>query len=384
MKKEKEKFPWQKLLAGVFQLLLGAICGLVIAAFLLPELDNGGSYGEYLFHFALLLAGTYLVLFLHIVVHEAGHLLLGLLTGYRFSSFRVGSFMLVKEQGRLRFRRLSLAGTGGQCLLCPPDFQDGKMPYVLYNLGGPLMNLFFAFLFLLLYLLWRDVPYLSPLLLISVVIGVAFALLNGVPLHMGQIDNDGQNALSLGNDPEALRAFWVQMKINEQTASGVRHKDMPEDWFTLPSQAGMQNGITSALAVFCCNRRIDEHRFPEADALITELLQGNNAVLGLYRNLLTCERIYCQLIGENRPEILQGLLTKEQEKFMKSMKNFPSVLRTQYAYALLAEHDGKKAEKYKALFEKTARRHPYQADIESERELIKIAENRLSQPVVDK
>lgn len=388
MKKEKKKLSWQKLLAVVFPLLLGAACGVVIVAFLLPELGEGMSFGEYLFQFALLLAGMYLVMFLHIIVHESGHLVFGLLTGYRFSSFRIGSFMLVKERGQLRFKRMSLAGTGGQCLLCPPELQDGKIPYVLYNLGGSLMNLVLSLLCLLLYLLWHGVPYLSPLLLMSTVIGVFFALFNGIPLRMNGVDNDGRNALSLGKDAEALRAFWVQMKINEQIARGIRPKDMPEEWFAIPTEKGMQNGITSALAVFRCNRLVDEQRFDEADALMAEILNGKNAVLGLYKNMLRSDRIYCELIGENRTEVLNSLLTREQKKFMKAMKNFPSVLRTQYAYALLAERDEKKAGKYKTLFEKAVCCHPYQADIESERELIKIAEEKAekchSQPSVDK
>lgn len=388
MKKEKKKFSWQKLLAVVFPLLLGTACGVVIVVFLLPELDEGMSFGEYFFQFALLLVGMYLVMFLHIIVHEAGHLVFGLLTGYRFSSFRIGSFMLVKERGQLRFKRMSLAGTGGQCLLCPPELQGGKIPYVLYNLGGSLMNLVLSLLCFLLYLLWRGVPYLSPLLLMSTLIGVFFALFNGIPLRMNGVDNDGRNALSLGKDAEALRAFWVQMKINEQVARGIRPKDMPEEWFAMPTEKGMQNGITSALAVFRCNRLVDEQRFDEADALMAEILDGENAVLGLYKNMLRCDRIYCELIGENRAEVLNGLLTREQKQFMKAMKRFPSVLRTQYAYALLAERNEKKAGKYKALFEKTACRHPYQADIESERELVEIAEKKAEkrplQPAVDK
>lgn len=383
--KKKKKFSRQKFFAFVFQLLLGAACAIVIIPFLVPELESSIKHG---LSFPLLLVGMYLVMFLHIIIHEAGHLVFGLLTGYRFSSFRIGSFMLVKERGQLRLKRLSLAGTGGQCLLCPPDLQNGKMPYVLYNLGGALMNLIFSLLCFLLYLPCQGVPYLSPLLLLSVSIGMMIALTNGIPMRIGLIDNDGRNALSMGKDAECLRAFWVQMKINEQTASGFRLRDMPEEWFAMPTEKGMQNGIGSAVAVFRCNWLMDEHRFDEADALMAEILSGKNAVLGLYRNLLTCDRIYCELIGKNRAEVLKALLTKEQKKFMKSMKSFPTVLRTQYAYALLAEQDKKNTEKYKSLLEKAARRHPYQADIESERELVEIAEEKAEkerlQPPVDK
>ena len=370
---KKKKFSRQKFFAFVFQLLLGAACAIVIIPFLVPELESSIKHG---LSFPLLLVGIYLILYLHIIIHEAGHLVFGLLTGYRFSSFRIGSFMLVKERGKLRFKRMSVAGTGGQCLLCPPELQGGKIPYILYNLGGSLMNLIFSLLCVLLYLLWRGVPYLAPLLLLSVAIGMMLALTNGIPMRVGMIDNDGRNALSMGKDAESLRAFWVQMKINEQTASGLRLRDMPEEWFAMPTERGMQNGIGSALAVFRCNRLMDEQRFDEADALMAEILGGENAVLGLYKNMLRCDRIYCELIGENRAEVLNGLLTREQKKFMKAMKRFPSVLRTQYAYALLAERNEKNAGKYKALFEKTARRHPYQAEIESERELVEIAEKK--------
>ena len=69
----------------------------------------------------------------------------GLATGYRFVSFRIGSWMLQREHGKLRVRKFTLAGTGGQCLLAPP-LTDGKMPCVLYNLGGPLANLITALL----------------------------------------------------------------------------------------------------------------------------------------------------------------------------------------------------------------------------------------------
>ena len=59
---------------------------------------------------------------------------------------------------------------------------------------------------------------------------------------------------------------------------------------------------------------------------------------------------------------------------MKSMKKFPSVLRTWYAYALLAERDGEKARKIKDQFEKCAKSYPYPSDIASERELMERVE----------
>ena len=88
---------------------------------------------------------------------------------------------------------------------------------------------------------------------------------------------------------------------------------------------------------------------------------------------MVCDRIYVELIRENRPEVLEGLRTKDQVKFMKAMKKFPSVLRTEYAYALLAEKDPEKARKVMETFDKTASTYPNPNDIENERGLMETA-----------
>ena len=41
---------------------------------------------------------------LHIILHEGGHLVAGLLTGYRFVSFRFLNFTLINQDGHLRWR----------------------------------------------------------------------------------------------------------------------------------------------------------------------------------------------------------------------------------------------------------------------------------------
>ena len=70
--------------------------------------------------------------------------------------------------------------------------------------------------------------------------------------------------------------------------------------------------------------------------------------------LLIVDQVYCELVGKNRQERLSRLLTKQQIRFMKSMKTFPSVLRTEYTYALLKENDNKKASKLKMNLRKWA------------------------------
>lgn len=249
----------------------------------------------------VMLLGVALFTLVQMAIHEAGHLLGGLATGYRFLSYRIGSLMLLREGDRLVLRRLSIAGTGGQCLMAPPPLVDGKIPYVLYNLGGSLANLAAALTFGIIWFAARGHVWLAPLAMLGCLLGLIFALFNGIPLHAGSVDNDGYNALSLGQHPAALRAFRAQMQINA----------------------------------------------------------------GLHRGLLTCDRIWCALMAGDRDRAA-SLDTAEQRKFMRSMKDFPGVLRTAHAQALLGEDNAARADQHEARFAQIARRYPYPADIASE------------------
>ena len=297
-------------------------------------------------------------------------MIFGLASGYQFSSFRIGSLILLKEEGKLKLRKFSIAGTAGQCLMSPPDLVDGKMPVVLYNLGGCIFNLIMSALFSISAYIRRDEPIEFMVYVAIVVIGVAFALINGIPMQVGPITNDGHNALSLGKNPKAMQAFWLQLKVNNEQAKGKRLKEMPEIWFPIPAEEDLKNGIIVALGVFRASWLMDQLRLEEAAAYIEELLNNETGIIGLHRSLLINERIYCELVVKGNTSEAIYLHNKEHEKFVKSMKTTPSVIRSEYAFALLAEKDEKKAEEFLVLFEKVAKTYPYPREIEGERELI--------------
>ena len=303
-------------------------------------------------------------------------MLFGLLTGYRYVSFRVFSFMWVKDEGKIRLKRLSIAGTGGQCLMAPPDMKDGKFPQVMYNLGGSIINLIAGGIFLAAGFLLSGFPLAKAAMFIFAVVGFMLAFTNGVPMRMGVVDNDGYNAISLNKSPEAAEAFWIQLKANEQIAKGIRLREMPDKWFELPSDESMKNSMVATRGVFAANRLMDEENFEEAEKLITHLLSIESGMVGLHKSLLICDKIFCGLIAGKNGDAIEGMLTKEQKKFMKAMKSFPSVLRTEYALALINEKDASKAEKIRSEFEKCAGSYPYPVEAASERDLIALAERK--------
>ncbi|MBP3332701.1 MAG: M50 family metallopeptidase [Clostridia bacterium] len=367
-KKKKSKAKLQTLLWMLPYLLIGGLCGWSMTKYL----ENTENF---FFAMALLLVWVYVSVFAQIIIHEAGHLVFGLASGYKFSSFRIASLMIAKINGKLCLKKLALAGTAGQCLMNPPDMKDGRIPYVMYNLGGSILNLIATLVFGALYFIFPDNIYLSPFFMPMALIGLAFALMNGIPMRTEVVDNDGYNALSLGKNKEALRSFWMQMKVSDMQLCGKRLRDMPEEWFSVPSDEDMKNSMVAARGVFACNRLMDEKRFEDADKLMEHLLSIKSGIVGLHRALLVCDRIYCCLVSEKYDGEMKIKLSSDEEKLVKAMKSFPSVMRTEFAVALLHEKNEKKAQDIKKRFEKMAKSYPYVSDTENERELIGLAEN---------
>lgn len=368
MKKEKKNsaLGWMSVGMTLTALLIGVGCGILLSRNASAEPDN-------LFTLMMQIVLLAAAAFLQIILHESGHLIFGLLTGYHFLSFRIGSFALQKDaDGKLRLKRFSLTGTGGQCLLDPPEMRDGRFPVVLYNLGGVTINVITAGLFFALHFQSRGL--LNFFLLSLAAMGILFALTNGIPLRLNGMPNDGSNALSLGKDPQAMRAMWLQLRINALQTHGTRLRDMPGEWFVMPDEKALQKPLLAALGAFVENRMMDAERFDEAKAILETLLPVPT-LIPVYRSLLTLDMVYLNVLEYGKDADISVLESKGMRSFCRSMHRNPTVLRTQYAVALLHDGDKDKANRIRTQFDKAIRRYPIAADIECERMLMDEAYN---------
>ena len=138
---------------------------------------------------------------LHIIVHEAGHLVFGLLSGYKFVSFRVFDFKIIKdENGKLNFRYEKIAGTGGQCLMRASEYVEGKFKFKLYLLGGVIFNVLFSIVF------WIILP--SYYTLLFALIGFTLAFLNLIPMGF----NDGMTFYHASKDETTRFILYLQLE----------------------------------------------------------------------------------------------------------------------------------------------------------------------------
>ena len=174
--------------------LIGALGGMWVTRY--AGSQTGGSLPALLYAIFCMVAAYYL----SVVIHESGHLVMGLRTGYSFVSFRIGSLTLIRQEGKLRLKRFRVAGTGGQCILTPPETdRPENAPFTLYYLGGGLFNLLTAAVVFPLALLLSNFWVRLPLLVLGVV-SLYQGAFNLIPLNL-QIPNDGYTLHLLRRSP---------------------------------------------------------------------------------------------------------------------------------------------------------------------------------------
>lgn len=304
----------------------------------------------------------YFSLFAQLILHEGGHLIGGLLSGYQYESFRIGGAVLLRLEGKLRLRWMPISGTGGQCLMSPPECAPEDAPFRLYHASGSAANLITALLHIP--LLFSQSGILRVYAFCMLIAGLYFGLLNGLPLRVGGIDNDGMHIRMMEKDPALRRVIYRQLQINAAVSAGQRMRDLPEEWFFVGEHMHMHGAIHMMYLM-------DRGEYAAALAYGKRLLfcrKMNRILMGAVQNDLETLRLL-----QNEPIPAESELLK---KYRKSMAYDASVQRARFVRALLHDGDEAAAEKIHAQFERAARRTASPGGIPMEYELIAAAREK--------
>ena len=294
-----------------------------------------------------------------VLIHEAGHLLFGLFTGYRLVSFRLFSLILKKKDGRWRIGRepAMMAGIAGQCLMTPPRMKNGDFPYRLYNAGGVILGLAVSAALIVVSLLFCRSFQLYLFLLVTGAYGLIVNLFNAIPTSGKHVVNDGTNARAAKRSPVTREALWNQLEYAALQAEGVRTREMPEELFFLPEAWALSNALTVTEGMMLLDRYEDTSAYEDARGTAAYLLENARPLLPIHRASLTAEMLFFELILRGDPHEIARLYS-ETEKNLPLLKNHASAYRTLYAYHLLSSGDASAAADALARFESLAARNP--------------------------
>lgn len=361
-----------KVLKMVFSLAIGALAGFLSIWVMGVGSIKKMKFGIFLISYGLVLFGLIIWILLHTILHEAGHLVCGLLSGYRYCSFRIGRFTLAKYPDGMKMKRFSIPGTVGQCLMAPPPYNDGSFPYKLYLSGGVAMNLICAAVLFAAFLLAGSGSFAGRMLAAGGAMALYLGITNAVPAK-SDIPNDGYQIFMLGRSREERRAFWESLEFNARLQQGTRVRELEKDWEALDNEAlvrqceGME-GLTDLSMRY--NYLLDTERFAEAEDLCQRLLKKGVSV-DLYRKLFLGEALYLELLLHGRAEEIERLATKEVMGFLKVTASvMASSARTLYAYERLFRQEEKELARAERQFADVVKNYPVLGELAQEQMLV--------------
>ena len=125
--------------------------------------------------------GIIIIIPLFVAFHEAGHMVFGLLTGYKLTFYKVGPFeWSSNEKDKIKFHIGSFStGILGQCLMYPPKYhKKGKKPFFWYNAGGLIFSYLMIIILIILFIIGNK--YLRYFIMPCVMISIFLALNNSI------------------------------------------------------------------------------------------------------------------------------------------------------------------------------------------------------------
>lgn len=330
----------KKLIISLTMLLIGGCFGYGIAILMAHYKVAITPFRFFLFFLCMGLCSI-----LAILAHELGHLITGLLSHYEFISFRFFSWVIQRENTKLRIMKNKIPGTLGQCLMAPKS-TDASQPFFLYHYGGTLMNLVCALLSLGIFLLPDSPGFLRIFAITFLLWNGDFAICNGIPLTVSGIYNDARNIQILRKDEAGRICLLKTMRMLIYLQKGCLYSQIPNELYELSDQAQLTNAFAYTLKLTNLNRLVEQKAESDIYALLTLLKPYAENLPDYYRLTFRCEELTQELLHKNRKDVVEDIYDSRMKTYLKQTKGKAS---TQLIYAALAgfyEQDIPKAEKH--------------------------------------
>lgn len=371
-KKEKRKNIIVLITFFTVCLLLGFFLGMFLAKSSITNNTDGSKYTTFnLLKMFIYFISLYLVMtYIQIILHELGHLVFGLLTGYTFVSFRIGSFLLKrdKEKGKIIINKFKVPGTAGQCLMLPPNLTNKKKPYVLYNMGGAFMNFTSAMLGILVAILLINHNAPNSLLFsltLFIFVGVFIGLTNAIPLKIG-VPNDGYNVWSISRDKDALKSLYYQLVINAKLTDGIDIKELDIEDFRLGADVDLTNPLNTSILLLEHYYYLSFHDYDKSRDTLARLIPYEHKLCTLFKNELKIERTFLELMGDCDKELIDELFTQKTKKYLQKLKVLIDKQRVLMAYEALYNKDLDKAMSIYESMKNNANKFPIRGAVSTE------------------
>lgn len=285
---------------------------------------------------------------LFIIIHEAGHLVGGIITSYRFQSFRIFSYCIIKKDKEYVIEKRYVPGSSGQCLMIPPSNWSLDSPCLIYHAGGGIAT-FLAAIFSGLLYFFVSTSLLEIMWFVFFCYGMILTVLNLVPLQLSGTNNDGANILAIIRDKTAKEAFFKQLECNAWFSQGKKLEDISENYLKLSENAIWSEPINYYLEWILYSKYLKERKIDKAEELLMRMEESYQDMLLGKKIRINSERLYLLILRQADTDTIQTFYSNVVER-LKSQKLCTPILRTLITYERYIKNNTASLEQYKEVF----------------------------------
>ncbi|MFC6464890.1 hypothetical protein ACFP65_07905 [Marinilactibacillus sp. GCM10026970] len=285
---------------------------------------------------SLFLGITVFIYFLHISIHELGHLIAGLISGYRLNWIRILNIVLYKKKGKYEIRYQPFPGLIGQCSMRPPEDLESA-PFVLYHLGGIIANAVSSGL-VSVFLMSSLPEFVRSGILIFCATGVLIVVANLVPFG----SNDGKNIWNgLKSTNRRIQLNYI-LQISTDMMEGATFTEL-EKYIYYNNEEPLTDPYNVAMILLDVNRYEEKYAFQQAKNCLMPLVKNIDKVQHAHKKVVLAEYLFLSLMCSPEDKEIENFMENKWLKVYLSLKQTDTI-RVLAAYALIKEQDIKKFE----------------------------------------
>lgn len=283
-------------------------------------------------------------------------MIFGLLSGYKFVSFRILFFVIYKENDKIKFS-YSLSSIAGQCLMAPQEYND-DFKYTLYNLGGGIMNFIIALIaggisVLSIFYLRHEIIFF--IFFSTFLLNIFSGLLNLIPLIISGVPNDGMNQKTARKSKQAQYGFYLMLYTNYQLTKGKRFKDFDEKMFKIEDSLDLNNYLECYI-LMCEADRLSELGKKSESIEVLNIIDVEKLPKAYKSMVFHSKILYYFVYNKDFKKAEELYNDKDFQKFLKL--NFPINNLVKATYEYFVNEDKKATDKYLAKEKKIALSYP--------------------------
>lgn len=320
-------------------------------------------------------------IYINIIIHELGHTIFGLVTGYKFNSMKIGIFVFEIKDNKKIFKIDKKYPTGGYVKMSYPNMDDeGNYPFLLHSYGGVIANMILAIIFIIILFFLTEKSFFKTFSLTMVFTSIVSIIGNLIPSFKDNMRSDGYRINKLKNNIDFRKANWAIDKISDELSNDIRIREVDSSYFNMLKDINLENIyddilLTSGISYFLALRLLDELKIKEADIKINEILENEEIkMLEVFKTKIVFEGIFLDILNNKDKEYIDNKINGEIEKHIDDNPEDLSVLRFSYAYELIINKNIEKSLELKEKFNKLVNKSELNLDIKMEKDLINLVD----------